>query len=706
MRSKYYTILPTASSNRTQAVPSVDRSEAGGDHEDRSSGNIVYTSSDVSERDSSPGDPPAAAHTPYDLHLPDPATHAYNGGDGGDDDDGVENNHTRRSSITAPPSWAALRRRSSTTPAAAAAGGSPGSTLLESESDDAATSTINALPRRTTARTSGPFAARTSWTRRRASFVLPPPDATSGIAASSSSEQRSNTGDSSASYDEVPSMKPTMATRSTNDSTGGGGRWHDYRRVWDRYPCYRWYLLAHVCQHVGDWFVRVASLLVVERLSSTGSALAHLVWAVMLPKTLVAPLGGYLADRYDRRHLMIALDVSGAVVVLGYLVAIQKESLPLLYLTTVFRSSLTSLYYPATTGIVPLLVPNAADLQLAVTMNGWAWATMAVLGGTLAGTATAVIGLSACYVIDCATFLLSALMVYHGVAGAYRVRCSRSDSSSTAPADDGSVATIEGVALGADKVSCGVVQEVASYLTTCGFGWLVVMKASAGLVWGPEDIIGVQYATVRDPSTGQEDEDATSWRTGLLFSVIGIGMLAGPTLSNLWTNGNLPRTMQRASWIGLVCLTLGWLLISLCGSSFAGFLVCTMIRTVGSGMVWVNSTVSLQALTEPSLLGRVLSIEYTAYTLAEALSATVTGELFDAGLDKGQLALLGAAFGAVAVGAWGRYHFSGSGAAHPRFNYEPSKLDDVVSSLEVSSSILDDMTVSSTPDVELAYIKA
>ena len=472
--------------------------------------------------------------------------------------------------------------------------------------------------------------------------------------------------------------------------------WREYASVWQRYPMFRAYLLSHLCQHMGDWFVRVASLLVVEQLSSSGKALSHLVLAVMLPKTIFAQVGGYLADRYDRRHIMIALDALAAVAVLGYLVAVRHQSLPLLYLVSAVRSAIGAAYYPATTGLVPLLVPNARDLQLAVTMNGWAWSVMAILGGTLAGSATAVIGLPACYLLDSVTFAVSALVLYYGVQGNYAVRAPSDTVGAEAassiefrPTGEPPLGVKATAPLSSSRLSSSYnsFHQLATYLWNCNFGWLVLMKASAGLVWGPEDIVGVQYATIRD-ALGHENESATAWRTGLLFSVIGIGTLVGPAVSNLWTNGNRPITLQRASWFGLVVLTIGWLLVSL-APSYAWFLVSTLLRTLGSGMVWVNSTVTLQTLTDPTMLGRVLAVEYTSYTLVEASSAALSGALLDVGLSKNQLALVGAGLGGVMVVAWGHYHWTGQGAANPRFNPDTATTlqDGPVSSLELSSVV-------------------
>jgi hypothetical protein len=194
---------------------------------------------------------------------------------------------------------------------------------------------------------------------------------------------------------------------------------------------YRWYYVSHLLQNIGDWFVRIASVLVVLQLSSseetattkTGSSLAYLILSYMIPKTVFSQVGGVLSDSMDRRSLMIYLDLLSGVVVLGFLVAVHRQSLAWLYWITSLRSVLESIYYPITTGLVPLLVVSVAshqnsnldlddnnhnhdhnndhdhssDLQLATTLNTFAWSTMAMVGGILAGSASASVGWSACY---------------------------------------------------------------------------------------------------------------------------------------------------------------------------------------------------------------------------------------------------------------------------------------------------------------------
>jgi len=151
-------------------------------------------------------------------------------------------------------------------------------------------------------------------------------------------------------------------------------QFYDYWKVVVKYPNFRYYLVLDLSKNAGEWLVRVAGLLVIQDWAGTGQALSHLAMATLIPKAVCSPLGGFLADNYDRRRVMMALDAIGGVAVLGYLVAVRLHSLPFFYVITAFRSALASAYYPVAKGILPLLVPDVHDLQYAVTMTSWTWA--------------------------------------------------------------------------------------------------------------------------------------------------------------------------------------------------------------------------------------------------------------------------------------------------------------------------------------------
>ncbi len=175
---------------------------------------------------------------------------------------------------------------------------------------------------------------------------------------------------------------------------------------------YRLYLFSHMCQHGGDWFVRIAALISVGRLAAGSStALSMLVLCRTIPEMVISPFGGILADKFDRRVLMVRLDVIAAISVSSYMLAVLSGNVNMLFAATIIRSSIQALYNPVTTSIVPLIVTDAEDLKIAVTMNGMIWSGMLLFGGWFAGLASALFGVQVCYIIDSLTYVLVSFAV-------------------------------------------------------------------------------------------------------------------------------------------------------------------------------------------------------------------------------------------------------------------------------------------------------
>ena len=159
------------------------------------------------------------------------------------------------------------------------------------------------------------------------------------------------------------------------------------------------------------------------------------------------------------------------------------------------------------------------DLQLAVTLNSWAWGGSVIVGGLLAGKLAAMLGLKSCYFIDCATYLTSAVLIARGVKPDYHKHRTEEE-----PTDDntGTNSFQDEPQENADKLDICESRSLLGYLVACGFGWMVFAKPSASLVWGIEDIVGAQFATVFEDD-GTEDTALSSIHMGLLFSTVGLG---------------------------------------------------------------------------------------------------------------------------------------------------------------------------------------
>jgi len=93
----------------------------------------------------------------------------------------------------------------------------------------------------------------------------------------------------------------------------------------------------------------------------------------------------------------------------------------------------------------------------------------------------------------------------------------------------------------------------------------------------------------------------------------------------------------------------------------------TSLRTIGSALIWQNSTLLLQTLTSTEMLGRVLGFEYSVARLSEAGIAFLAGHLEDMGYGKYEIASLAGTIGLTLFVCWSIYHTFGGGAANRKF---------------------------------------
>ena len=124
--------------------------------------------------------------------------------------------------------------------------------------------------------------------------------------------------------------------------------------------------LAQFASSLGDWIGFVAITALSNRIAGT-NGVALVLSARLVPGFFLGSLGGLLADRVDRKKLMVACDIGRAVVV-GLLPFVHN--LPMLFLANLVLEALTLLWSPAKEATVPNLVreeqlPKVNSLGLA-----------------------------------------------------------------------------------------------------------------------------------------------------------------------------------------------------------------------------------------------------------------------------------------------------------------------------------------------------
>lgn len=121
-----------------------------------------------------------------------------------------------------------------------------------------------------------------------------------------------------------------------------------------------------------------------------------------IPMALVRPAGGVLADRFDRRDLLVVVHVEQGVLTAVMAWRAMVGDLVSLQVLVLIRSLLAGLGWPARSGALRRLVAEE-DLLLANAFSGATWSAMCALGMALGGLVSS-FGVAPALARDAGTF--------------------------------------------------------------------------------------------------------------------------------------------------------------------------------------------------------------------------------------------------------------------------------------------------------------
>ena len=176
---------------------------------------------------------------------------------------------------------------------------------------------------------------------------------------------------------------------------------------------YRLLLSSLAVSETGSWLYAAATIIYI--LDATGSAAWVGVAAVvrLSPYVLFEPLGGAIADRYDRRKVMIAADLIrvGIMCVMAVIATSTSTAAVIAVIALTFvNNTFTAPYFPAVTALTPSIVPErdlSAANALIGTVDNFALAFGPALSALLLLLGPPPIAIA----VNGLTFLVSALLV-------------------------------------------------------------------------------------------------------------------------------------------------------------------------------------------------------------------------------------------------------------------------------------------------------
>ncbi|PFR37131.1 MFS transporter [Bacillus thuringiensis] len=161
---------------------------------------------------------------------------------------------------------------------------------------------------------------------------------------------------------------------------------------------------------LGSTLLRFALSLYVLDITGRADIFAGLYAVTSIP-FLLAPLGGAIADRFNRRNVMVIFDFINAAIVLSFIVLLLTESVSILMIGTMMflLAVVSAMYAPVVMASIPQLVPEKKLEQANGIVNG-VQALSNIVAPVLGGILYGIIGLKMLVIISCLAFFLSAIL--------------------------------------------------------------------------------------------------------------------------------------------------------------------------------------------------------------------------------------------------------------------------------------------------------
>ena len=354
-------------------------------------------------------------------------------------------------------------------------------------------------------------------------------------------------------------------------------RMRDFRLLWT----------AGLVSSVGSWLLVLAVpahvFLVTRSLAASGLTMA----AEYLPWLLLGPVAGVLADRWDRRRLMIAADVFRAGAVALMLLGTSASDRWLLYAALAAESSGTVVFTPALRARIPEIVGTGRALNSANALNAASSGVVRLIGGPLGGALLAAYGFRALITADALSYL--------GSAGALAMTARRPDRrAARAPAVRGAGRDLAG---GVRALRAHPAARALVVVT------IVFLAANAAL-----SAVLIPFGVARLGGVRQ---------AGFVLAALGGGFLLGAPAVRVLLDRVPPRYLLAAT---LTATAAAFSLLFHAASLTAALPAAVAVGMCGSMSLVIPAT-TLQRVVPGEVLGRVTSVFLTGEAAVTLLGA-------------------------------------------------------------------------------------
>ncbi|QBJ96854.1 MFS transporter [Rhodococcus sp. ABRD24] len=351
---------------------------------------------------------------------------------------------------------------------------------------------------------------------------------------------------------------------------------------------FRCFLSGQAVSLIGTWMQLVAQSWLVLELTGSGTAIGLVVALQTLPVLLLGPYGGVVADRADKRRLMIGLQSLMGVqaVVLGVLTLSGAVALWHVYLLALLLGLNQSFENPARQSFLLEMV-GPEDLRNAVSLQSTLVSASRIVGPAVAGVTIAAGGLGICFLLNAASFVAVVTSL---------LRLDISELRRSPPMERARGQLREGLRYVRGNRNLAVPLLMMAFIGCLAFEFQVVLPIVADQTFG-----------------------AGSEAYGFMTAAMGIGAVCGGLLVATWGRTGTRVLIVAAAAFGFA------LVAAAAAPTLALELIALAI--VGAVSIAFNSTTNstLQLEAEPQMRGRVMALWATAFQGSTAIGGPIAG---------------------------------------------------------------------------------
>jgi len=360
---------------------------------------------------------------------------------------------------------------------------------------------------------------------------------------------------------------------------------------------------------MGDWFTFVALAGLVQDVTDSALLVSLLLVAFSLPSFLASPIGGPVADRYDRRTVLIIVSVAQAVAACGFLF-IGDSRIWLAFVAQGLIAAFAAFVRPAVEAAVPNLARSPEELRSANALFGSSWGIMLAVGAGAGGVFAQVFGRQAAFIADIATFVVATALI------AMVQRPMQEDR-------------------GPQRAPVRPIADMREAIELARRDTMIMALLASKMTFAIGAGVVSQLAVYAADAFSSGDAGR-----GFLLSARGIGSGIGPLIGARFARGDLRRVLLVCGISGMI-FSVGYL-----AASAAPLLIvacaCVMFAHLGGGAQWTLSTYGLQVRAPDEMRGRVLAGDFALITLTLAVSSVAAGLVSEQIGARGTVAVFGA----------------------------------------------------------------